>query len=502
MKKLLLNHAHKYTNKFSKYFSSKIDYSYNTKDFLSKTKEYENSLMDYPTTPTNLQDTLETINSPLPGFATSTSTSKYLLRNTDSIHPMAHKSNFRKTYNSNLSISSLGIGTYLGDSEDLTDYYMYTAIKSALMSNAINVIDTSINYRYMKSEKVIGKVLNSLVHKYKYSRDEFIVCSKVGFVPEDSDNGKRSHFFVEELVEKDQINVDDIIFDELKRPVHCIHPEYIKKQVEISLQNLNIETLDVLYLHNVFESQSIIGKDKLTNRILYAMEALEELKFLNKIKAYGFASWNSFRVNSENTLHSSIYELKRLAEKVNSDKSNGLEYIQTPINIMNPEAFIEKYQKYEIKGAENKEKSEITENTVNTDDISKDNINNLKTNELENMNKINTENTKQIITTLTAVCAVEKVNIISSSPLLQGYLLKLPLENRKFGVYHNSSKHLQLIRSIPAEALKSTLVGMKKQSSVRNNLEVVKAAPLTASEFYDILAPKKRTPYVEKESNI
>ncbi|MFM7854339.1 MAG: hypothetical protein ACKO96_21050, partial [Flammeovirgaceae bacterium] len=51
--------------------------------------------------------------------------------------------------------------------------------------------------------------------------------------------------------------------------------------------------------------------------------------------------------------------------------------------------------------------------------------------------------------TLTAICCELGINLISSSPLLQGYLVNTPLENSSFNVKHNPSKHIQFIRSIP-----------------------------------------------------
>jgi hypothetical protein len=128
-----------------------------------------------------------------------------------------------------------------------------------------------------------------------------------------------------------------------------------------------------------------------------------------------------------------------------------------PINIMHPEAFVEKYQNF-------------TDST----------------------NKVT-------LSTLTAVCSTLKINLISCSPLMQGYINNLPLENIVFNVKNNSAKHLQLIRSIPADCLKSTLVGMKSITNIKTNLEVISKPPLTSQQFYEILAPKKRTPFVEKE---
>ncbi len=40
----------------------------------------------------------------------------------------------------------------------------------------------AINYRYMQSERAVGKAIRTLVQKHGYSRNEFFVCTKVGFV--------------------------------------------------------------------------------------------------------------------------------------------------------------------------------------------------------------------------------------------------------------------------------------------------------------------------------
>ena len=50
-----------------------------------------------------------------------------------------------------MKLSSLGVGTYIGAPDDETDFHMYSGIKGSVMSGAVNVIDTAINYRYMKS---------------------------------------------------------------------------------------------------------------------------------------------------------------------------------------------------------------------------------------------------------------------------------------------------------------------------------------------------------------
>ena len=97
-----------------------------------------------------------------------------------------HHENF-KTIGDGIKISSIGYGSYMGEPDDWTDYLMYDAIKQSVLSGGVNHIDTAPNYRYMKSERVIGKILTTLHSKYAIKRDELFVASKAGYVPEDGE---------------------------------------------------------------------------------------------------------------------------------------------------------------------------------------------------------------------------------------------------------------------------------------------------------------------------
>lgn len=59
---------------------------------------------------------------------------------------------------------------------------MFNAIVESVESGGVNVIDTAINYRYQKSERVVGAALRYLLEK-GYTRDELFICSKNGYVP-------------------------------------------------------------------------------------------------------------------------------------------------------------------------------------------------------------------------------------------------------------------------------------------------------------------------------
>ena len=86
--------------------------------------------------------------------ATAEGTSAYASR-FDSI-----SGNFRPMLG--LSVGSIGIGTYLGESDATTDAAYEEAIRAALLGG-VNLIDTAVNYRFQRSERVIGKVLAELI---------------------------------------------------------------------------------------------------------------------------------------------------------------------------------------------------------------------------------------------------------------------------------------------------------------------------------------------------
>ena len=254
----------------SKKTFTKVNYTYDTRDFLSKTGDYESKIDD-------LKSNYCYSDIPLKGFATSEATEKYSKRNSDEVH----KDHFRTLYNENLKVSSMGLGTYIGAPDDINDFYIYNAVKTCILSGAINVIDTAINYRYMKSEKAIGKALNALAHKYGVDRQELLICSKIGYVPEDAEGGRRAHSFVQELVEDKKMEIEDVVFDEKNRPVHCMHPEFLQQQLALSLKNLGLETLDVMYLHNVVESQgAVLTPELFEKRLTKAFEFMVNLELI------------------------------------------------------------------------------------------------------------------------------------------------------------------------------------------------------------------------------
>lgn len=214
-------------------------------------------------------------NDPLKGHATEEGTDTYYRRSqSGETNLEVHPDNFKSPYNSNLKISSIGYGSYVGDSSDFTDWTMYEAIKTSVLSGGVNNIDTAPNYRYMKSEKTIGRALQTLEEKYGISRKEIFVSSKVGYLPEDAENLISRNDLMTTLINDIGVPETEIV----KESMHSLHPRFIKHQLEASLDRLKLECLDLYYLQNAYEAQGPYNTDNVFfDRLTKAFETMEQL---------------------------------------------------------------------------------------------------------------------------------------------------------------------------------------------------------------------------------
>src|SRR5258708_26186556 len=102
-------------------------------------------------------------------YATTEGTTRYIDR-----FPKCRDGAFYRTVRS-LSLSSLGIGTYMGGDDDAADE-AYTDALTIAGVGGINLFDTAINYRNQRSERCIGAPFRHL------QRDEIVVCTKDGYL--------------------------------------------------------------------------------------------------------------------------------------------------------------------------------------------------------------------------------------------------------------------------------------------------------------------------------
>lgn len=76
----------------------------------------------------------------------------------------------------------------------------------------------------------------------------------------------------------------------LKESPYCIHPSYLKYQLDKSLSKMKLTTLDTLILSNpLFMLGQELDRKEVGYRIMKAFEFLEEMVIQNKIRSYGIS---------------------------------------------------------------------------------------------------------------------------------------------------------------------------------------------------------------------
>jgi aryl-alcohol dehydrogenase-like predicted oxidoreductase len=330
-----------------------------------------------------------------------------------------------------LYLSSVGIGTYLGNTTKEDDEALENAIYKSVSSGAINVIDTAINYRAMKSERSIGRTLNSLINDGIISRDQVFICTKNGYITNDGDYPAID---VMEYLQRMYISTGIIKPDDISSGYNVLNPAYIERCIDKSLTNMHLGTIDLVYVHNAFESwYEDISREEFIQMLTKVFEIYERYRSNNKIRYYGMATWTCFRVTPDNKEYLSLEEVVKLAEKIGGNE-HGFRFIQLPYNLAYSEALVLKNQTV---GAE------------------------------KNLN-------------ILEAAARLHIGIFTSIPLFQGRLLRASIPDYG-GSGDQVAKLIQIIRSSPS--IIAPLIGQKKQEHVEQNLRVSDIPPMSKEEF-------------------
>ncbi|CAM6112220.1 unnamed protein product [Calypogeia fissa] len=226
-----------------------------------------------------------------------------------------------------LTVSSVGLGTYLGPETDAADKEYQESMTRALPLG-INVFDAAINYRSMRSERNVGTALSEAFSGGVISRQQVVVCTKGGFLTFDVKRPANPRQYVQETY------VDSGIFDwsDFVGGCHCMTPAYIKDQLERSRKNLGLETIDVYYIHNPETQLSAVSREEFNSRIEKAFSVLEEAVKEGKISVFGVATWNGFRVPPEDPGHLSLADLVKAAQAAGGE-GHHFRVVQAPFNL-------------------------------------------------------------------------------------------------------------------------------------------------------------------------
>jgi aryl-alcohol dehydrogenase-like predicted oxidoreductase len=371
------------------------------------------------------------------GFATAGGTERYAAR----FPQLQNKGHFRRPEHvpgpNELWFSSLGLGTYLGEPDEASDQLYTQAVETALGSG-INVIDSAINYRHQRSERSVGAALRNLIDSGTIQRDEVIVCSKAGYLSFDgSVPAEPRAYILKEYVESGVLDPSEIAGG-----MHCMAPRYLENQLERSRNNLGLETIDVFYIHNPESQLGDVSRETFRARLQDALAAMERAVRDARIRWYGIASWNSFRVSSGERPYISLAECVELAQEVGGDQHH-FRFIQLPFNLGMPEAFVLPVQ-------------------------------NDRTRNVSSLEFIRTHG----------------MAAVASASLYQGQLTRdLPAWlAEKIGMGSDAERALQFARSAPG--ILAALAGMGKPAHVHENIKTA-SAPALSSEVFESLFAKE-----------
>ncbi|HET7339986.1 MAG TPA: aldo/keto reductase [Methylomirabilota bacterium] len=361
----------------------------------------------------------------LAGHATTEGTARYAER----LAGRVVAEHFR-TLAGGVRVTTIGAGTYLGREDAATDVLYQRALARAL-ERGVNVLDTAINYRHQRSERVIGSVLTAALGKRVLARDEVVVASKGGFLPFDGEvPADPGGYFQATYVRPGIVQPGDVVGS------HCMTPRYLRDQLERSRANLGLQTLDIYYVHNPETQLDEIDRPELLTRLRAAFGALEELAAEGKLRLYGAATWNGLRADPGERGYLALADLVQAARDVGG-ADHRFRVIQLPYNLAMPEAFTRANQ--QVDGV--------------------------------------------FVSALEAARRLD-VYVMASASVYQGQLTRaLPPVVTEFlpGLSSDAQRALQFVRSTPG--IGTALVGMKTLAHVEDNAATAAVAPMAWEHF-------------------
>jgi aryl-alcohol dehydrogenase-like predicted oxidoreductase len=244
-------------------------------------------------------------------------------------------SEFYRPLANGICISSIGMGTYLGDCDDAEDARYVTVVGTGV-EHGLNLIDTAINYRCQRSERAVGKAISHIISQGIARRDELVIATKGGYIPLDgSPPASRTLydlFLAREYFDRRIMTPSDVVSGG-----HSFAPAFIADQIQRSLSNLGLATIDIYYLHNPEHQRSSLDTAAFRTRLTNAFRELEHQVELGTIGAYGCASWNGFRQASTATSYLNLEEMVNMARDAGGS-SHHFRIVQLPVNLAMVEA--------------------------------------------------------------------------------------------------------------------------------------------------------------------
>jgi aryl-alcohol dehydrogenase-like predicted oxidoreductase len=216
-------------------------------------------------------------------------------------------------------------------------------------------------------------------------------------------------------------------------------PRYLQHQLSQSLQNLQLDCVDLYYIHNPESQLSHVSAQEFEHRLHAAFGQLELNRTEGKLRFYGIATWNGFRAKAGSSSYHSLPRMVEIANEVGGP-AHGFRFIQLPYNLGMPEAL--SVPNHQLDG--------------------------------------------EAMSVLEAAARLG-VTVVISASMLQGRVAQdLPDQvcNALGSLRTEAQTAIQFVRSTPG--VSTALVGMSRVEHVEENLELVRINPANEEQFIEL----------------
>jgi aryl-alcohol dehydrogenase-like predicted oxidoreductase len=212
-------------------------------------------------------------------------------------------------------------------------------------------------------------------------------------------------------------------------------PAYLENQIARSHRNLDLETIDVFYIHNPETQLAEVTRDVFLERLRDAFTMLEKQVKAGSITYYGLATWGGFRVAEGSRDYIGLEEVEALARAAGGDQHH-FRFVQLPFNLAMPEA------------------AGLANQRLRNEKMS-----------------------------LLSAAAKLGIVVVGSATLYQGRLIhRIPDSLRRtLGLRTDAETAIQFARSAPG--LTTALVGMSQREHVTANMKVALVSPASSEEW-------------------
>ena len=229
--------------------------------------------------------------------------------------------------NNILNISKLSIGLYQGPDNDEVDQYLFDVIEHAFKIGISN-FDVAPNYRNTRSELVLGRMLK------KIKSENIFITTKGGFVPFDFSDAtiNESDYIHTNYINTSLTTINTFDFYHFQ----SFDPRYLEHEFNLSLQRLNVDKIDLYYLHNPEYLLARVDKETFLKQMNSVYFWLKQKIDNKQILNFGISTWDGFFYEDANKRLQMI-DFIDLAVKHNI--MDHFKAIQFPFNILKTDAF-------------------------------------------------------------------------------------------------------------------------------------------------------------------